>query len=170
SGTDGGREEEEPAGRRDGDVREARGSEGLGRLVRRSIHHDHGELPAVGEAPKRPTVGGNRIVVNRPGLWVRQRVDEGEPAARCEPASGELEEIRGPVPVDMAEPEPGEQAAGRIAVGLRPRVADMEMRAEAVGQQPVAGAFEGGGGRVVAPKLALLGEERRPPAGAGREL
>src|SRR6476646_5719149 len=155
SGADGGRQEEETAGRRDRDVREAGGSECVGGLLGRPVDLDDGVLPAVGEAAQRPPVGGDRVVVGGARPRVRERVDQGEAATRRQPAGREIEEVPGPVPLHVAEPEPGEQRACGVAVGGGPRVADVEMGAQVVGEEAVAGAFQRGGRRVVAPQLAL---------------
>src|SRR6185312_16012635 len=55
-------------------------------------------------------------------------------------------------------------------IRLGPRVADMDMGAQAVGEEAVAGPVERGRRGVVDRQLALRREERRPPAGARREL
>ena len=60
--------------------------------------------------------------------------------------------------------------ASTAPVRLGPRVADVDVGAQPVREQPVAGAIERRLGRVVDRQLALAGEQRRPPAGAGREL
>ena len=101
---------------------------------------------------------------------IGQRVDQRDPAAGREPAAGELEERRRPVALDVAQPEAGEQGVGRRRLRLGPRVADVEMGAQAVGDEPLAGPVERCRGRVVHRELALRREERRPPAGAGGEL
>ena len=79
------------------------------------------------------------------------------------------QELRGPLPLDVAQPEPAEHAVD-LPIRLRPGVADVDVGPQAMGDQPIAGAIERRLGGVVEPELALGGEERRPPAGAGGEL
>ena len=69
----------------------------------------------------------------------------------------------------VAQPEPGEERVDR-PVRLGPRVADVQVRPQAMRDQALACPIERGRRAVVERQLALVGEERRPPAGAGREL
>ena len=89
-----------------------------------------------------------------PGLSQRRTIAEelGQPGAR-----------------DVAQPEAGEDGID-LPIGLGPRVAHVEVRAQPVRDEALAGALERRGGPVVERQLALRGEQRRPPAGPGREL
>ena len=70
---------------------------------------------------------------------------------------------------DVAQPEAAEERVDR-PVRLGPGVAHVEVGAQAVGEQPLARPVERRLGRVVQRQLALRGEQRRPPAGAGGQL
>ncbi len=81
-----------------------------------------------------------------------------EPQERVEAGAG-----------DVAQPEAGEHGVHR-AVGLGPRVTDVEVGAESMRDQTFACAIERRRRRVVERELALRGEQWRPPAGPGGEL
>ena len=104
-------------------------------------------------------------MVGRARLRVGQRVDEGERPARLEPAPDDRQERVEPGARDVAQPEAGEHGVD-LAVGLGPRVADVEVRPQAVGDEALAGTVERRLVAVVQRQLALAGEQRRPPAGA----
>ena len=160
--------QEEAPGRRDpglGETRPAKRGLELGRLV---VDLDDRELAAVVEAPDRGVVGRRRVV-DGARLRVGQRIDEGERAARPQPAADDAEELVEPGPRHVAQPEAGEHGVDG-AVGLGPGVADVEMGAQAVGDEPLAGPVERRRRAVVHRQLALGGEERRPPAGPRGEL
>ena len=70
----------------------------------------------------------------------------------------------------VTQPEAGEQATCGRRFRRRPRVALVEMGQEVMRHQPSAGELEWRRGRVVAPQLALGGEQRRPPARAARQF
>ena len=69
----------------------------------------------------------------------------------------------------VAQPEPGEERVDR-PVRLGPRVAHVQVRPQAMRDQALPRPIERGRCPVVERQLALVGEQRRPPAGAGGEL
>src|SRR3954468_22029507 len=101
-------EDEEATGRPDVDLHEAGRFEIAPVLVGRRVDCDDREIAAVREPSLRPVSGG-RQVVRGAGLWVRQRVDQGEPSTRAEPSGDEIQERRRPVALDVAQPEAGEE-------------------------------------------------------------
>ena len=54
-------------------------------------------------------VPGRGLVIDGARLGIRERIDERDPSAGREPSAGKLEEGAGSCPVDVAQPEPGEQ-------------------------------------------------------------
>ena len=90
-------------------------------------------------------------------------------AARLEPAPDDRQEGVQSIARDVAQPEAGEHGVdGPVRLG--PRVATVEVGTEPVGDEPLARALERGRRGVVQRELALRGQERRPPAGAGGQL
>ena len=70
---------------------------------------------------------------------------------------------------DMAQPEAREDRID-LAVRLGPRVPDVQVGPQAVCHQPLAGALQRRGVRVIQRELTLVGQQRRPPAGARRQV
>ena len=138
----------------------------LRRLV---VDLDDRELAAVVEAADRAVVGRRRMV-GRARLRVRQRVDERERAAGLEPAPDDRRgtsssRSRGTwlsqKPVNTASTgRSGSAHASRTWRCARRPCATSRSRARS----------SGAGAPVVQRQLALRREERRPPAGPGREL
>ncbi len=112
---------------------------------------------------------GRRKPVDDARRGIRQGVDRGERRPGLQPRAGERQELPEARPRDVAQPEPGEQRVDG-AVRCRPGIADVEVRPQPVRQQPVARPVQGRLRGVVGVQLALRGEERRPPAGPGRQL
>src|SRR6266480_3215622 len=88
-----------------------------------------------------PTVAVDGRMVVGAGLRVRQRIDDRERAAGLEPPSRKVEERRCTVTIDMAQPEAEDHRIDR-PVRLGPGIAEMDVGAQAVGEQALAGTLE----------------------------
>ena len=109
-------------------------------------------------------------MVRRARLRVGQRVDEREHPARLEPATDERQEVARAASRGTWLSQNPVKTASTGAVRLGPGVADVEVGAQAVRDEPFAGPVERRRRGVVQRQLALRREERRPPAGPGGEL
>jgi hypothetical protein len=104
------------------------------------VNLDDGELTAVGQAAGRSISDDRRMIVGA-GLRVWQRVDDREGPAGFEPASRESKERRGSVTLHVAQPEPDHEGVDR-PIRLGPRVAEVDVGAQAVGEEALPGALE----------------------------
>ena len=110
-----------------------------------------------------------RSVVDGARLRIESRIDEGKEPPRPQPVPGQLEEGRKPRARHVAEPETAEQGV-HLAVRFGPGIAYVEMGAQSVGEQSFTRKFQWSARSVVQGKLALDGEQRRPPSRPRREL
>ena len=145
-----------------------RGERG-GQLVRRVVDLDDRELAAVVEPTDGPVVGRGRVVGGA-GRRIGQRVDEREPAAGLAASAGRGRGTRRSRSRSTWLSQNPVNSASATPIRLGPRVADVEVGPQPVRDEALAGAIEGRRRRVVQRQLALRGEQRRPPAGAGRQL
>ena len=105
----------------------------------------------------RSSAGAGWSAAPEPGS--RQRIDEGEAAAGLEPAAGERQEVGEAFARDVAQPE-AQNSASTWRSGSAQRVADVEVGAQAMGDQPLARAIE----RLPATRRRATARPSRPAA------